>query len=184
MKGASLWDEASAGLNKPKTPPTTIAAITHAIATSTSCRVLPRSVCWCILSPPIVHYPNFALAGRVGPGLPGQGRIFFMYPPPPSLRMRKKSPAPFSVAPTLKHGDELAMNFVPFSALFLANFRELRKAEVQLPRMPKRRSSQNSPSRACYELDQKRLRNAGNGKHGGTKPTVESAFLRDFRSSS
>ncbi len=39
-------------------------------------------------------------------------------------------------------------------------------------------------ARACYELDQKRLRNAGNGDHGGTKPTVESAFLRDFRSSS
>ena len=40
------------------------------------------------------------------------------------------------------------------------------------------------PIRACYELDQKRLRNAGNGNHRGTKPTVESAFLCDFRSSS
>jgi len=39
------------------------------------------------------------------------------------------------------------------------------------------------PARACYELDLKRLRNAGNGDHEGTKTTVESAFLRDFRSS-
>src|SRR5215211_7917400 len=58
MKGASLWDEASAGLNKPKTPPATIAAITHAIATSTSCRVLARSVDWRIPSLLLSYHPK------------------------------------------------------------------------------------------------------------------------------
>jgi hypothetical protein len=38
-------------------------------------------------------------------------------------------------------------------------------------------------SRGCYELDEKRLRNAGNGDREGTEPTVESAFLCDFRPS-
>ena len=38
--------------------------------------------------------------------------------------------------------------------------------------------------RGCYELDWKRLRNAGNGDREGTNPTVESAFLCDFRPSS
>ena len=38
--------------------------------------------------------------------------------------------------------------------------------------------------RACYELDQKRLRNAENGDREATKPTVESAFLCDLRPSS
>jgi hypothetical protein len=37
--------------------------------------------------------------------------------------------------------------------------------------------------RGCYELDEKRLRNAGNGDREGTEPTVESAFLCDFRPS-
>jgi hypothetical protein len=38
--------------------------------------------------------------------------------------------------------------------------------------------------RGCYELNEKRLRNAGNGDREGTNPTVESAFLCDFRPSS
>jgi transposase len=40
-----------------------------------------------------------------------------------------------------------------------------------------------SDARGCYELDEKRLRNAGNGDREGTEPTVESAFLCDFRPS-
>ena len=38
--------------------------------------------------------------------------------------------------------------------------------------------------RVCYELGWKRHRNAGNGDREGTKLTVESAFLCDFRPSS
>jgi hypothetical protein len=47
------------------------------------------------------------------------------------------SPSPKILQSTmLMSSDESAMNFAPFTTLFLANFRELREAEVQLPRMP------------------------------------------------
>src|SRR5688572_1669864 len=49
------------------------------------------------------------------------------------------SPAVLYNATTLASGDELAMNFAPFSKLFLPNFSELCKDEVRripLPRTP------------------------------------------------
>jgi hypothetical protein len=45
-------------------------------------------------------------------------------------------------------------------------------------------TTQGATPRGCYELDWKRLRNAGNGDDEGAKPTAESAFLCDFCSSS
>jgi hypothetical protein len=47
-----------------------------------------------------------------------------MCPLPPFLQMPGQGPALFSMLPMLMIGDELAMKFVPFRALFLANFRE------------------------------------------------------------
>jgi hypothetical protein len=41
-----------------------------------------------------------------------------------SIRVGLTSPALLTNAATLASGDEQAMNFVPFRALFLANFRE------------------------------------------------------------
>ena len=49
-------------------------------------------------------------------------------PPPPSLRMREKSPAPFSLTPMLKHGDESAMNFAAYTTILkghLTRFQQL-----------------------------------------------------------
>jgi hypothetical protein len=54
-------------------------------------------------------------------------------------------------ATTLATGDESAMNFAPFSALFLANFPEIVKSEVQLRRIPLQRTSEN-PQNANFAL--------------------------------
>jgi hypothetical protein len=41
---------------------------------------------------------------------------------------------------SVDEGDEYRMNLVPFRALFLANFLELRKAEVRRGKIPRHRS--------------------------------------------
>jgi len=51
-------------------------------------------------------------------------RMRFILAPPPSTEGGVISPATSADAITLTSGDEFLMNFVPFSALFLANFGE------------------------------------------------------------
>jgi hypothetical protein len=53
-----------------------------------------------------------------------------------------RQPRQLANAPTLARGDEFPMNFVPFRAIFLANFREFYEGEVR--RNQDMRSSQNS----------------------------------------
>jgi len=48
---------------------------------------------------------------------------------------RTRQPAALTNAPTLASGDELAMSFVPFRALFLTNFLERRVCELRLNRV-------------------------------------------------
>jgi hypothetical protein len=52
---------------------------------------------------------------------------------PPSLTLGRDSSAPpkSADATTLARGDEFPMNFVPFRALFLANFREFNSIKAK-----------------------------------------------------
>src|SRR5215217_8180132 len=65
-------------------------------------------------------------------GIAGRELALFMFSLPPFLLMRGQGPAPFSMPPMLMNSDESPMNFVPFRALFLVNFRESPECELRL----------------------------------------------------